>query len=497
MTRRHAFTIAAQGLGGLAGAAIILPAVGFAVAPIFHRGKERWEAVGPLADFTADTYRQVVFTETEGIGDAGKTTAYVRKGSSRSRRGPEGLHRHLQPLRPPRLPGALRRGGRQLHLPLPRRRLRLRRQGDRRPAGAPARPVPDPHPRRPGRARPALQRHLAARAGPRPRPRASSPAASGSTSIRRVRPPSRRLSNSIKLSPKLDRMIPAPLRKPAKPGANGAKGDAPADLKTLAAGAAGRHVEARRPAPRRRRSTSLAWVDQRTAAIRLPHRDALPQGAEGDQLVLHARLGDPLRLHRAGGHRGLPGDVLHALDDPGLRLDRPHQQRRLPRRLRARHAQVGLERDGHPDLPAHGAHLLLRRLQVPARAQLGDRRRAADPDHDDGLHRLPAALRPALLLGLGRRHQHQRHRPGRRPLPERLPARRPRAGRDDALALLRDPHAAAARRDHRPDRRPPLPGRQARHDGAALAEGREAEERAAGSAGSTPASAATERRPTS
>ena len=81
MTRRHAFTIAAQGLGGLAGAAIILPAVGFAVAPIFHRGKERWEAVGPAGDFVEDTYRQVVFTETEGIGDAGKTTAYVRRGS--------------------------------------------------------------------------------------------------------------------------------------------------------------------------------------------------------------------------------------------------------------------------------------------------------------------------------------------------------------------------------------------------------------------------------
>src|SRR5215204_6767168 len=81
MTRRHAFTIAVQGIGGLAGAAIVLPAVGFAVAPIFHRGKERWEAVGPVGEFTADTYRQVVFTETEGIGDAGKTTAYVRKGS--------------------------------------------------------------------------------------------------------------------------------------------------------------------------------------------------------------------------------------------------------------------------------------------------------------------------------------------------------------------------------------------------------------------------------
>jgi menaquinol-cytochrome c reductase iron-sulfur subunit len=82
MTRRRVFTVAAQGLGGVAAAGIILPAVGFAVAPIFHRGKERWEEVGPVSDFVSETYRQVVFTETEGIGDAGKTLAYVRKGSA-------------------------------------------------------------------------------------------------------------------------------------------------------------------------------------------------------------------------------------------------------------------------------------------------------------------------------------------------------------------------------------------------------------------------------
>jgi menaquinol-cytochrome c reductase iron-sulfur subunit len=81
MTRRKALTVGSQALGGLAGAAIILPAIGFAVAPIFHRGKERWEKIGPVSDFVEDTYRQVVFTETEGIGDAGKTTAYVRKSS--------------------------------------------------------------------------------------------------------------------------------------------------------------------------------------------------------------------------------------------------------------------------------------------------------------------------------------------------------------------------------------------------------------------------------
>ena len=324
MTRRRAFTIAAQGLGGIAGAAIVLPAVGFAVAPIFHRGKERWEAVGPTSDFVEDTYRQVVFTETEGIGDAGKTTAYIRKSSKQLGRRTGQVRRGLQPLRPPRLPGPLRRGRRQLHLPLPRWRLRLPGQTDRRPAGAPARPVPDPHPQRPGRGRPALQRHLPARTGPRPRPRRVHRRDLG------IPLPAAAVYLPSALMPKIpDSIVPAPLRKPAKPGEGGvAKGQAPADLKT---------------SPPERQTHVQRLGDQAKEAPvdvarlgrpahrrqRLPHRDALPQGAEGDQLVLHARLRHPLRLHRAGGHRRLPGDVLHAVGDPGLRLDRPHQQRRL------------------------------------------------------------------------------------------------------------------------------------------------------------------------
>ncbi len=70
-----------QAIGGVAVGAVALPTIGFAIAPIFHRGKERWEAVGVLADFTADTYKQVVFTAVPGIGEAGKTTAFVRLGS--------------------------------------------------------------------------------------------------------------------------------------------------------------------------------------------------------------------------------------------------------------------------------------------------------------------------------------------------------------------------------------------------------------------------------
>lgn len=81
MTRRRAFTVAVQALGGVAAGAVALPAIGFAVAPIFHRGKERWEAVGPVADFDDVTYRQTVITAVPGIGEAGKTTAFVRRGS--------------------------------------------------------------------------------------------------------------------------------------------------------------------------------------------------------------------------------------------------------------------------------------------------------------------------------------------------------------------------------------------------------------------------------
>lgn len=82
-TRRNAFMVSSQLLAGVAGAAVVLPTVAFALAPVFTQVEERWEAVGTTDDFVADTYRQVVFTETPGIGQAGKTTAYVRQGSTK------------------------------------------------------------------------------------------------------------------------------------------------------------------------------------------------------------------------------------------------------------------------------------------------------------------------------------------------------------------------------------------------------------------------------
>jgi Rieske Fe-S protein len=83
MNRRRAFTVAGQAVGGIAGAIIVLPAVGFALAPIFEKPKELWESVGPTSRFTDTTYKPVVFTIVEGIGEAGKTTAFVRRGSQK------------------------------------------------------------------------------------------------------------------------------------------------------------------------------------------------------------------------------------------------------------------------------------------------------------------------------------------------------------------------------------------------------------------------------
>ncbi|MDQ3571929.1 MAG: Rieske (2Fe-2S) protein [Actinomycetota bacterium] len=80
MTRRNAFIIGGQALGGLAGAAVMLPVVGFAVAPILETPKEEWSPVGSLDNFDDAGYKAVIKTERSGIGEAGKTTVYVRQG---------------------------------------------------------------------------------------------------------------------------------------------------------------------------------------------------------------------------------------------------------------------------------------------------------------------------------------------------------------------------------------------------------------------------------
>lgn len=78
VTRRRLMVLWANGVGGVAAAAFTLPALGFAIAPIFKRQPVTWQAIGTPADFTKSDYVTTVITITPGIGEAGNTIAYVR-----------------------------------------------------------------------------------------------------------------------------------------------------------------------------------------------------------------------------------------------------------------------------------------------------------------------------------------------------------------------------------------------------------------------------------
>lgn len=89
VTRRGFMTGAAMTFGGLATAAFALPALGFALGPVFEPTvKTKYQDIGPERDFVADTYVPKVITLVAGIGEAGKTTIYVRKNLKSDREQP-------------------------------------------------------------------------------------------------------------------------------------------------------------------------------------------------------------------------------------------------------------------------------------------------------------------------------------------------------------------------------------------------------------------------
>jgi menaquinol-cytochrome c reductase iron-sulfur subunit len=79
VTRRRFMVGTANGAGAIAVAAFTLPALGFALGPIFEKSPHRWQTIGTVGQFPEDNYVPVVITQTPGIGEAGKSTAYVRK----------------------------------------------------------------------------------------------------------------------------------------------------------------------------------------------------------------------------------------------------------------------------------------------------------------------------------------------------------------------------------------------------------------------------------
>jgi menaquinol-cytochrome c reductase iron-sulfur subunit len=79
LTRRSFMTGVALTAGGVASAMFALPALGFALGPVFEKTVHRsWLDVGATNDFNADNYVPVVITTTPSIGQAGKTLIYVR-----------------------------------------------------------------------------------------------------------------------------------------------------------------------------------------------------------------------------------------------------------------------------------------------------------------------------------------------------------------------------------------------------------------------------------
>jgi quinol---cytochrome c reductase iron-sulfur subunit, bacillus type len=79
VNRRRFMTGTAHLAGAVAVSAFALPALGFALGPLFEEHEQSWNVVGAPDDFPEDTYIPKVVTTTSGIGQSGKTTVYVRK----------------------------------------------------------------------------------------------------------------------------------------------------------------------------------------------------------------------------------------------------------------------------------------------------------------------------------------------------------------------------------------------------------------------------------
>jgi menaquinol-cytochrome c reductase iron-sulfur subunit len=84
VTRRRFMTGVAHGAGGVAAAAFTLPALGFAIAPIFKHQGWSWQPVGHVSDFPPfpgdpQDFVTRVIDVLPDAGEVGNTLVYVRK----------------------------------------------------------------------------------------------------------------------------------------------------------------------------------------------------------------------------------------------------------------------------------------------------------------------------------------------------------------------------------------------------------------------------------
>jgi menaquinol-cytochrome c reductase iron-sulfur subunit len=79
VTRRRFMTGTANVAGAAATAAIGLPALAFAIGPVFERQPVTWQPVGRPSEFTDADYAYRSIQIAPGIGSAGLSTVYVRR----------------------------------------------------------------------------------------------------------------------------------------------------------------------------------------------------------------------------------------------------------------------------------------------------------------------------------------------------------------------------------------------------------------------------------
>ena len=166
VTRRRFMNLTTQGAGIIAAASFTLPALGFAIGPLFSRVPFEWQPIGVPTDFPDDTYVTKVLTIVPGIGNVGKSIAYVRARNPAIDTEPEDQYNHFVALSSRCMhlgcPVRFTACRRALHLPVPRRRLQLPGGPDRRTAGAAAGPLLHAAEQRIRRARSALLGQLRA-----------------------------------------------------------------------------------------------------------------------------------------------------------------------------------------------------------------------------------------------------------------------------------------------------------------------------------------------
>ena len=305
-------TLTAHGAGAIAVSAFALPALGFAAgSALFERPEVRWSrSARPRTSRTTPTSRRSS-PRSSGVGEIGKTTVYMRA--------------HNEDIDGPvdrDVPGTgdfVAISTRCMHLGCPVRYVEASARficpchggvydfAGEVSGGPPVRPLDRFYVRvqqRPGRGRAALLGQLRVQALPelprsRPGPRRHRP----------VPVPRALLDAQAGLDAHEAAQAP---RAPAPPRAPAARRSGPARRAKP-----GPIEQAKEAGISRGRLGRRAHV-----AVRRPALGDVPQGAQGHELVLHARVGDDVRVPLAGRDRRLPGDVLPARTPPAAPTSR-------------------------------------------------------------------------------------------------------------------------------------------------------------------------------